>query len=648
MGNLIEAIERINEAKTEGLDRLVLSNLDLNTEDLKSLIPQIKEIPNLRDVNISDNRLNEVPDEIGALNSITSLDARNNNIQTLHNGVGNLINLETLYLDSNKITDIPASIENLKNLKFLGLYDNELTSLPPQIGALSNLENLNIAINEIRELPQEILNLTSLRELSLQHNAISELPVEISRMTGLTVVNLNENDLDGLPDSIGQLTNLNELILTANHFQELPESLSELPNLRNLELSDNELTNETMNWLNNAFDDEIVTFNMAAHAQLADLMEVLQVLYPDNANAVEENINRLNKGGFSSTRSDNLTARAVVTEFLQKLPLTDPLAARVYNPVAKSMVDMLIDKNTTAEKRDEIVHSMATACGDCETPVKSFLIQKAIGKFKEDITGEEAAILSELIQREAVEEKVLKTLKGELRQNEQIEQVQGLTNSIFLEGAEDYTENKIKISGDRNRLPSKSRYVKFGFTQVSQELSTSFAAMCCKTNETNKLVTNNNGQYILDPKKVRTITEGYLAGLGIVSEREKLVNEFEKQTNSSLEAYDLVMHTDKEEVIPLLKTNEQKDALRDLLNTTEDENIQEVFKEYLDKMQAAIKEVGEKIRSQEPKLAKMTAPLNRNKRDRSSSPDSGAERKKTASTSKKEVDTGKKRSLSPG
>jgi Leucine-rich repeat (LRR) protein len=648
MGNLIEAIERINEAKTEGLDRLVLSNLDLNTEDLKSLIPQIKEIPNLRDVNISDNRLNEVPDEIGALNSITSLDARNNNIQTLHNGVGNLINLETLYLDSNKITDIPASIENLKNLKFLGLYDNELTSLPPQIGALSNLENLNIAINEIRELPQEILNLTSLRELSLQHNAISELPVEISRMTGLTVVNLNENDLDGLPDSIGQLTNLNELILTANHFQELPESLSELPNLRNLELSDNELTNETMNWLNNAFDDEIVTFNMAAHAQLADLMEVLQVLYPDNANAVEENINRLNKGGFSSTRSDNLTARAVVTEFLQKLPLTDPLAARVYNPVAKSMVDMLIDKNTTAEKRDEIVHSMATACGDCETPVKSFLIQKAIGKFKEDITGEEAAILSELIQREAVEEKVLKTLKGELRQNEQIEQVQGLTNSIFLEGAEDYTENKIKISGDRNRLPSKSRYVKFGFTQVSQKLSTSFAAMCCKTNETNKLVTNNNGQYILDPKKVRTITEGYLAGLGIVSEREKLVNEFEKQTNSSLEAYDLVMHTDKEEVIPLLKTNEQKDALRDLLNTTEDENIQEVFKEYLDKMQAAIKEVGEKIRSQEPKLAKMTAPLNRNKRDRSSSPDSGAERKKTASTSKKEVDTGKKRSLSPG
>jgi hypothetical protein len=648
MGNLIEAIERINEAKTEGLDRLVLSNLDLNTEDLKSLIPQIKEIPNLRDVNISDNRLNEVPDEIGALNSITSLDARNNNIQTLHNGVGNLINLETLYLDSNKITDIPASIENLKNLKFLGLYDNELTSLPPQIGALSNLENLNIAINEIRELPQEILNLTSLRELSLQHNAISELPVEISRMTGLTVVNLNENDLDSLPDSIGQLTNLNELILTANHFQELPESLSELPNLRNLELSDNELTNETMNWLNNAFDDEIVTFNMAAHAQLADLMEVLQVLYPDNANAVEENINRLNKGGFSSTRSDNLTARAVVTEFLQKLPLTDPLAARVYNPVAKSMVDMLIDKNTTAEKRDEIVHSMATACGDCETPVKSFLIQKAIGKFKEDITGEEAAILSELIQREAVEEKVLKTLKGELRQNEQIEQVQGLTNSIFLEGAEDYTENKIKISGDRNRLPSKSRYVKFGFTQVSQKLSTSFAAMCCKTNETNKLVTNNNGQYILDPKKVRTITEGYLAGLGIVSEREKLVNEFEKQTNSSLEAYDLVMHTDKEEVIPLLKTNEQKDALRDLLNTTEDENIQEVFKEYLDKMQAAIKEVGEKIRSQEPKLAKMTAPLNRNKRDRSSSPDSGAERKKTASTSKKEVDTDKKRSLSPG
>jgi Leucine-rich repeat (LRR) protein len=648
MGNLIEAIERINEAKTEGLDRLVLSNLDLNTEDLKYLIPQIKEIPNLRDVNISDNRLNEVPDEIGALNSITSLDARNNNIQTLHNGVGNLINLETLYLDSNKITDIPASIENLKNLKFLGLYDNELTSLPPQIGALSNLENLNIAINEIRELPQEILNLTSLRELSLQHNAISELPVEISRMTGLTVVNLNENDLDGLPDSIGQLTNLNELILTANHFQELPESLSELPNLRNLELSDNELTNETMNWLNNAFDDEIVTFNMAAHAQLADLMEVLQVLYPDNANAVEENINRLNKGGFSSTRSDNLTARAVVTEFLQKLPLTDPLAARVYNPVAKSMVDMLIDKNTTAEKKDEIVHSMATACGDCETPVKSFLIQKAIGKFKEDITGEEAAILSELIQREAVEEKVLKTLKGELRQNEQIEQVQGLTNSIFLEGAEDYTENKIKISGDRNRLPSKSRYVKFGFTQVSQKLSTSFAAMCCKTNETNKLVTNNNGQYILDPKKVRTITEGYLAGLGIVSEREKLVNEFEKQTNSSLEAYDLVMHTDKEEVIPLLKTNEQKDALRDLLNTTEDENIQEVFKEYLDKMQAAIKEVGEKIRSQEPKLAKMTAPLNRNKRDRSSSPDSGAERKKTASTSKKEVDTGKKRSLSPG
>lgn len=625
MGNTAEAINMITQTKRFHGTELDLSGLQLTPAEFKELIPQIKEIEGLKALDISNNNINEIPDEIAELATVTKLNAGHNNIEEISNGVLNMKNLENLQLDGNSITTIPDGIANLTQLTGLSFYRNKLTGLNPAIGQLNNLIMLNVTINEITEFPNELTNLTNLQILAAKRNNLTELPEGMGNMQSLERIDLEENQIARVPESLAQLTNLTELNLESNRIRVLPEQLQNLTNLEEINLQDNPLTNETMNWLNNNFANGVVSYNMEAYGELPELSEVLEVLYPEDAREIEGQINNLTKDGFVTEKNETLKANAVVTEFLRKIPLSDPYLKEVYAPIAKSLLATILDTQQPEAVRDDLVHSMATTCGDCETPVKDFIVQKAIGKFREEANPEKQGLLEKLIQREALEEKITKALKDKIRPNEQIEQVQALLNSVFYEGAENRPENKVKISGERSRMPSKSYYITPGFTMVSEQLAKAFAEMVCQTDATtNQLATDANGNYLLDPKKLTLITEQYKAGLGIVSEREKLINQFEIQVNTAIANYELALHTEHEEVLPLLKTNEQKESLRDLLNSAKDENVQQVYQNYLNERLAEITRVGEQIKPIDAKLATMTSPTNadkRTKRDRSPSPD---------------------------
>jgi Leucine-rich repeat (LRR) protein len=86
-----------------------------------------------------------------------------NKIKEIKPTLGNIISLKELHLSNNRLESIPAEIGQLKNLETLSLRDNKIKSIPKEIGKLFNLKNLLLQGNELATLPRELAN-TNLNE----------------------------------------------------------------------------------------------------------------------------------------------------------------------------------------------------------------------------------------------------------------------------------------------------------------------------------------------------------------------------------------------------------------------------------------------------------------------------------------------------
>lgn len=99
-------------------------------------------------------------------------------------------NLVELDLSKNRIKELPADIQLLKKLKRLILFKNKIEELPPQIGELTDLEELIVNQNELTTLPAEIGKLKKLRYIDMWSNNIVGLPQTMADMPALQEVDL--------------------------------------------------------------------------------------------------------------------------------------------------------------------------------------------------------------------------------------------------------------------------------------------------------------------------------------------------------------------------------------------------------------------------------------------------------------------------
>lgn len=222
------------------IDKLAhLTSLDAGDNWLGEVPPALFLIPALRDfVILSRNPIQTIPETLSRATKLKSLSLSQTALVWLPDCFGDLAELESLRLDETRIRELPPSIVTLGKLKSLSL--DKCTSLHepiPDLGALTTLESLSLAgigASQVNRI--DFVRLTRLKSLNLSGNKLERVPPGIETLTDLCELKLRDNALTDLPESLAALSNVEKIELWANDVTRLPRALTGMPKIDRIEL----------------------------------------------------------------------------------------------------------------------------------------------------------------------------------------------------------------------------------------------------------------------------------------------------------------------------------------------------------------------------------------------------------------------------
>ncbi|WP_460161069.1 leucine-rich repeat-containing protein kinase family protein [Pseudomonas sp. S2_B10] len=148
-----------------------LEVLNLSGNALSSLPDDLHRLTRLRVLFCSDNQFTELPACLGQCTALTMVGFKANRIV---NVPGDALppQLRWLILTDNRIENLPKELGERRALQKLMLAGNRLQSLPDSLRHCHRLELLRIAANQLNELPQWLLTLPSLTWLAYAGNPL--------------------------------------------------------------------------------------------------------------------------------------------------------------------------------------------------------------------------------------------------------------------------------------------------------------------------------------------------------------------------------------------------------------------------------------------------------------------------------------------
>eukprot|EP00124_Ichthyophonus_hoferi_P000312 Ihof_evm8s11 gene=Ihof_evmTU8s11 len=183
----------------------------------------------LRTLDLSGNRLTNLPDKFCQFVNLRNLSLSNCTLVCLPDGIGDLVKLETLALNNNRLKALPPSFSKLINLKKLDLSDNEFAVFPVEICCLIKLDVLALSKNKLKDLSEDIVNLKAVTHIDLNNNQLTLIHPAVADLTRLKVLKVQNNKitLSGLPDVLFTLSPVHSLDLQGNPVA--PDELSRHP-----------------------------------------------------------------------------------------------------------------------------------------------------------------------------------------------------------------------------------------------------------------------------------------------------------------------------------------------------------------------------------------------------------------------------------
>nr|XP_039256987.1 leucine-rich repeat and calponin homology domain-containing protein 2-like [Styela clava] len=200
----------LEEAEFSGGVRLMHRRL----KDIGQLVMKY-DLANVTNVDLSHNRLSEVPLDIFEWQCVDALTITNNSIKTISEDIQELRLLETLDLSNNCLTVLPPQLCEIRGLTIIRLSCNKLISLPEEIGSLKKCQELDVSSNELTSIPSEIAKMENLLCLNIRKNSIFALPEEISTMK-ITHLDAGCNLITSIPMSFRNMVTLQKFVLDHN------------------------------------------------------------------------------------------------------------------------------------------------------------------------------------------------------------------------------------------------------------------------------------------------------------------------------------------------------------------------------------------------------------------------------------------------
>ena len=130
-------------ARTHTRTHTQVTKLELQFNHLEAIPASLLELPYLRELNLSHNKLTDLPSLPHWSSSLTTLDLSHNNLSTLP-GHPDACSLEVLNVSHNKLDVVPQCICSFLTLCTLDLSYNSIAVIPEEMGILRNLTTLNL------------------------------------------------------------------------------------------------------------------------------------------------------------------------------------------------------------------------------------------------------------------------------------------------------------------------------------------------------------------------------------------------------------------------------------------------------------------------------------------------------------------------
>jgi len=266
-------IKELSIELLESLKSLVI--LDLSNNKIESLPDEVVSLQRLERLDLSNNDLSTAPLRLCLLPLLKSVQLEGNTILSLRR---DLLTRGTQHLlrhfrerlqgqaqvDGVQIPglgqktlpgDLPPwetdgqarlhEVYKMKGSRLLSHSGHKLTHIPDNLiamGAEAEVTSVDLSKNLLTALPDSLLSLSGhLSEMNISSNRLTSLPSAMGQCCHLTYINVSGNQLSALPDSLVKLKSLREVCLSLNRFTTVPPQLYEVTSLEILLASDNQI-----------------------------------------------------------------------------------------------------------------------------------------------------------------------------------------------------------------------------------------------------------------------------------------------------------------------------------------------------------------------------------------------------------------------
>ncbi len=223
-----------------------LTELELIKVGMQVLLKDIGDLSFLRKINVSGNKLRNLPGFFTNLCLLEEIDVSDNEI--VDHGVEDarfllLQYLNTFNISSNKLTElvVPPDQPGTKcKLVEFKAGDNEVTTITELITRMKCIKHLDLSNNKVQRVPKEVFLNPSLESIDFGHNKIVDIQmpsIEILAESRLKEMNVENNLLTTIDLKFALFERLEMLDLRQNRISKLPPFSGAFANLSRLNIN---------------------------------------------------------------------------------------------------------------------------------------------------------------------------------------------------------------------------------------------------------------------------------------------------------------------------------------------------------------------------------------------------------------------------